>query len=1176
MKPKLLKIKGLNSFLEEQQIEFQRLTEKGLFGIFGPTGSGKSSILDAITLALYGEISRASKIDQGFINTNTNFTTVSMEFEIGEGNKRKTFVAERNITRDKHGSYKTKAARLLWLNGDTYEIVAERGTDVKKQIENILGLSLDDFTRSVVLPQGKFSEFLKLTGVERRNMLERIFNLEQYGKDLIEKVRRERNKNLSENTKLEGELKTYDGISEEAYELLAQEINLLTLKEEQLKEEKVQGERQFNKYKELWTLQKELNSHKDGLSILEGKREEYEKKVVALDKGEKANKIKDNIDNLASTEEKLRTNHTALENKGSEIITLGEQAKISKENYSLKEEEKNNKIPELIKKQEEVKVVIDITQQISKLKEARLEPARQWNELKDLIAVKEKHLAQTGLELEKANSDIKNNEIILSENKVDTEFRSRLQVAIDVEKEYLILLKEIKDLNLDIEKRNKLIEEKHKELLIKEKEVNEKSEVLKGTKLNLENLKCPGDSSRVNEMQKNIIEEKNKLSIMRDKIEEKKILLKDLSFIKEQKAIAFEKEKNLEESIQHLKEQNHSLKIDIDKIIENNRASLLAKNLEQGDPCPVCGSTHHTMLATEMDHSVLEEKEEKLKNLENEIEKLKNQLSGEKINAAKILTTEESLQQRLGTYESIDEKCDATALMEEVLLKEEELNTLSKNIKLYEEEKTRLNLEILNLTTNLGKLEVGASSLKSSLDTERKNTLEKEEAKIKTKQELLEKEKQYVALKEELKVEDLKEAMKEIQLKEKTTQEVDKKNKDLRKVSEEKQKALQLLNSEITDYKVKKQEVETQGKAIKEQIDEKEKDLKKRYEGNNPVEDLEKLNTDVEVINKQYEEAKTTYENTHNALIEASKHKEALFREKLTLEDLKHEQMYKLNIALEQNGFNTKEEAQVSIIEPSVLEVIKIWIRTFEDKLSITKSNIKTVEEKLKGEAISEEQYTEAERKLLEIATSLEENHDILIKKSQIHREMRRALEKCKELLEKKKKISDKLELINQIDKSIQGNKFVEYVAKHQLKYIAKEASQKLRSISRDRYAIEIDEEGNFIIVDDYNGGERRSTTTLSGGETFLASLALALALSSQIQLKGSAPLEFFFLDEGFGTLDSELLDVVMSSLERLHHGKLSVGIISHVEELKQRIPIKLIVTPSKPGEGGSKVKIEY
>ena len=120
-----------------------------------------------------------------------------------------------------------------------------------------------------------------------------------------------------------------------------------------------------------------------------------------------------------------------------------------------------------------------------------------------------------------------------------------------------------------------------------------------------------------------------------------------------------------------------------------------------------------------------------------------------------------------------------------------------------------------------------------------------------------------------------------------------------------------------------------------------------------------------------------------------------------------------------------------------------------------------------------------------------------------------------------------------------------------------------------------MDENGKFIIRDYKNGGAIRDASTLSGGETFLASLSLALALSAQIQLKGTAPLELFFLDEGFGTLDDNLLDVVMDSLERIHNDKLKVGIISHVESIKNRVPVKLIISPAECGNGGSKVKIE-
>lgn len=149
------------------------------------------------------------------------------------------------------------------------------------------------------------------------------------------------------------------------------------------------------------------------------------------------------------------------------------------------------------------------------------------------------------------------------------------------------------------------------------------------------------------------------------------------------------------------------------------------------------------------------------------------------------------------------------------------------------------------------------------------------------------------------------------------------------------------------------------------------------------------------------------------------------------------------------------------------------------------------------------------------------------------------------------------------------------------------DASERLKKITNGRYAIELDGDdfnenketgnydvANFVIRDDFNGGTRRIPKSLSGGEVFLTSLSLALALSSKIQLKNNAPLETFFLDEGFGSLDSYALDAVMDSLEKLSTEKINVGIITHVEEIKNRIQSKIIVEPPD-GIDGTKIKVE-
>jgi exonuclease SbcC len=155
------------------------------------------------------------------------------------------------------------------------------------------------------------------------------------------------------------------------------------------------------------------------------------------------------------------------------------------------------------------------------------------------------------------------------------------------------------------------------------------------------------------------------------------------------------------------------------------------------------------------------------------------------------------------------------------------------------------------------------------------------------------------------------------------------------------------------------------------------------------------------------------------------------------------------------------------------------------------------------------------------------------------------------------------------------GNEFVEFLASEQLRHIAWVASEQLGQLTRYRYALEVDSESGFVIRDDHNGGSKRPTCTLSGGETFLASLALALALSKQIQLGNRYPLEFFFLDEGFGSLDTEVLETVITALERLNLQNMTVGIISRVPELRNRIPRRLLVEPAEPGGRGTRVQIE-
>ena len=143
------------------------------------------------------------------------------------------------------------------------------------------------------------------------------------------------------------------------------------------------------------------------------------------------------------------------------------------------------------------------------------------------------------------------------------------------------------------------------------------------------------------------------------------------------------------------------------------------------------------------------------------------------------------------------------------------------------------------------------------------------------------------------------------------------------------------------------------------------------------------------------------------------------------------------------------------------------------------------------------------------------------------------------------------------------------YVLAARLDEVARSASERLRRMSGGRYSFVATGEGDnrrvraglgLQILDDYSG-HARSTKTLSGGESFMASLSLALGLADVVASEaGGAQLETLFIDEGFGSLDADTLDLVMDTLDDLRAGGRVIGLVSHVEEMRQRIPMRLRV----------------
>ena len=156
--------------------------------------------------------------------------------------------------------------------------------------------------------------------------------------------------------------------------------------------------------------------------------------------------------------------------------------------------------------------------------------------------------------------------------------------------------------------------------------------------------------------------------------------------------------------------------------------------------------------------------------------------------------------------------------------------------------------------------------------------------------------------------------------------------------------------------------------------------------------------------------------------------------------------------------------------------------------------------------------------------------------------------------------LEPRLRRIAQARLLVSANQLAELAAERHLDAVTRGAAALLQSLSADRYALVRAADGAFAVADSALGGLVRSPSTLSGGETFLVSLALALALSERIQLAGRTRFDFFFLDEGFGGLDAVTLETAISALERLRGPHRIIGMISHLAAIEERMPRKLRV----------------
>ena len=992
MIPVKLEIEGLYSYREKQTIEFEQLTGAGLFGIFGAVGSGKSSILEAILLALYGSTERLS--DRGeknsMVNLQSDTLLINFEFRSGKNNS-KTYLARYAVKRNTRNFEDIRPTEHTF-----YEKTEGKLIPITHTGEEIVGMRKEHFKQTVIIPQGKFREFIDLTPGPRAEMMKELFGLERF--DLSQKTGSLLKVVREEKIRRETQLVALSEYSSEA--LIDKETQLTdkaaTLEGEEKIFREIEAEAKQQETLKTKNLQfKELQEEWDSLEL---KRPEIEEKKSIW-------------------KDFLRAK-TYLKPIWDQII----EAKIELEKYRVS-----------VKKCSDFKNTYDL-------------------EVADLV--------KQEAELKTKADDRPNREAKIRDLKKVIEVQGLLEALRNAETQVETLRPHIESLKKS---------QKDIDNLIKEKETK------------IEAIQIPGSDeiSNLKSAAKDWVNLESQSAKLTAAWED---LQTELKLIE---SSIFDIQRQIPSEFGDIGAWIEDLKYRI-QILETSKENLLSKKglaahvhlLHDGEACPLCGATEHPdPIQTGQEESELAEISKKIAEAKASAEaanKLSQKLSEQKIRQ------ENHLQNRTAKEKELAEiQRQLTSLME--ILK-------SKNIQSKE-----------SLSKVIGDTDFALRQKDQLAQEVRDLRKSQEDGKI-----LLDREEQQL------------------------------------RSAEQKQVALYSTvaakKDEIKDPVFTKPFFEKGADTIENTILNVQKDIEKT------IQDLDgKRKVLLETRAKQA---------TNLANLQTFEDLLLKTNSRISELELEYENLKK------QHGFDNEPALQALYHHSLDADKSDAEIRHYEDRRLLVQTNL----DKLKSEdgvlGFSQEAFENILEELQEKRSSLEAIRKELTLLTQEVKECKIKLAEKLSLAKEFSRLENRESNLKELDNLFRGSGFVKYVSSIYLKELCNTANLRFMKLTKNSLSMEIDDNNTFWVVDYLNGGKKRLLKTLSGGQTFQASLCLALSLAEKVKSLNQADQSFFFLDEGFGALDKNALRVVFETLKSLRHENRIVGIISHVEELQQEIGV--------------------
>jgi exonuclease SbcC len=1065
MKFKKLRFKNVNSLYGETEIDFDSDDYKrGIFLISGNTGSGKSSILDAICLALYGCTPRADKPNQDediIMSEGCKELISELTFTLGKDEYRAFFSHQRT---NKAGAKKLFGNCVQKLYRNDQEI-AGKITDFENEIPRLIGLDQKQFTKCVLLAQGSFDAFLKAKEKERSGILSNITGTEVYG-EIGRKIFQLYSETDKKHKIALEKLQDIHVLPDEEKTKLENQLNEL-MQKQQSQEKAIDDLKSCKQlFSEIRDDEVSLKATVEELNFLQQQYNASEPDQIRLENAKRAQTCQDIYQKLQQKRREISMRQTELDKRKKQSAALEKSAADS---------------------------AAEKTAAQKKLDQYKAEQNTQ-QELFIKVRQLDSEIANRKANLEQIDKELKEAKYSLDQNYQDFQKKKEIWSELDKKSQMAEIYLAEHAADHDLETRRAVWETRRQTLVTKEND-----------DLTTQNKR--------NELQKELNQYEKQLGPLQEKEQEvekamayqKQQLQKTESDIQEQLG------ENTLEELRTMKLKAFEL-----KTFHDRKASLEEdrKKLGKGKPCPLCGSTEHPF-CDEQD--------------------IQDQAFDKTINDLDetIRTVEQLDQQRQDCQDRIAKL--ALQQLDSRHKREDKVNDIQ-----------RTRNELLEIQSQLTQQKSETAILAQELADEFKKALQIDWTDHSS-----------LPAEVEKRIYDYQKALGEIQLREKGKQEFESAQMLFEQQDQHNRNTVNGLQAKYDAARSERDRLIKERNAIfSGSVSEAEKALKARVDAaefnfHSKSDKAAQSAADVE-NNRNLQEDLTQKLKELNPELDRL---EQDFRTELAKNKIQDENDF-LEKQMKFEDFNALSDA-INILENNLIRG-KALLDERKEILAGKKAKLpENAEENVILEQLKtkEDEKKATDSEIRELSVTLQSDQ--------------KSRDDAAEQLDKTNQLRKQLDLWEYLDihfGGATGDRFTKIAQGYTFRNLIELANRNRIGSFKQHFTLISDQKNplELNVIDHYRGDVIRTSKNLSGGESFEVSLALALGLADMSSISQKASLGNVLLDEGFGTLDDQSLDSALELLMSLRtaRGKL-VGIISHVEKLKDRIETQINVTSS-------------